>query len=528
ATLALALALTLTPTPAIRADWTNGPLNQPEPEPEPEPETLLSIRPLFPWRNRQINNLDRGVRGYTTKRAGRAVYVVRPFPAGKQRRVKCDEGHPRCGGCARHDVECLYPAQIATPTVPSTASRAKTRASSQSKTAASTAAAAAAAAASASAASDSPDTRAPSAFLDAGASEHIAAASRERRHWELRLLHNHLTMGHPFNAPQPPEMTQLFMIDVLNMALRDGWDVLLYGIMAHSALHMWTRATTPQERDHLIILQQTYKSMMLREQAREVVNLTLHNADALCFSSLKILAHALALVQTLPMDPWQPPIEWLRMGKGAGAVFRAAVELVGQENSDAKVMTFIKHLPVIIDRKTTIESDHSALDWLLEHPGPTYHDGSGSAGVAAVDDDYVTELDDPAVRKVYHEALGYTCSVARAIEQGESEDTVGRRLGAFAVLVPNDFTQFLIERRPRAMVVLAHFMSLWLDYEHIWIIGKAGERQIRGIRNSLPPAWSSKLDGLFGKLKGKGRAGTAGVVSEMDLGWGFEGVRRDG
>ncbi|KAK7965938.1 uncharacterized protein PG986_000215 [Apiospora aurea] len=409
--------------------------------------------------------------------------------------------------------------------------------------------AAATAAASASTASNSPDARAPNAFLDAGASEHSGfdsenehgherdpypypdhayggssseelPESRERRIWELRLLHNDLTMGHPFNVTQPPEMNQLFRIDVPNMALRDGWDVLLYGIMAHSALHMWTRATTAQERDRLAILQQTYKSLMLREQAREVVSLTLHNADALCFSSLKILAHALALVQTLPVDPWQPPVEWLRMGKGAGAVFKAAAELVDQGNIDAKIMTFLKHPPVMIDGSTTIGSGSA--------------DAGAASAAGAADDDYATELDDPGVRKVYDEALGYTCSVARAIEGGESEDSVGRRLGGFAVLVPTDFTQFLIERRPRAMVVLAHFMSLWLDYEHVWIIGQAGERQIRGIRNSLPPAWRGKLDGLVGRLKGKGkgkeeegRAGGPVSDLDLDLGWRFEGGRRD-
>ncbi|KAK8066963.1 hypothetical protein PG997_013710 [Apiospora hydei] len=332
--------------------------------------------------------------------------------------------------------------------------------------------------------------------------------SRERRIWELRLLHNDLTMGHPFNVSQPPEMNQIFRIDVPNMALRDGWDVLLYGIMAHSALHMWTRATTTQERDRLVILQQTYKSLMLREQAREVVNLTLHNADALCFSSLKILAHALALVQTLPMDPRQPPVEWLRMGKGAGAVFKAAAELVDQGNIDAKIMTFLKHPPVMIDRSTTTGSDHSALDWLLEHPGPT-----------------------PSMIQGVRRGAGVHVQRGAGDRGGESEDSVGRRLGGFAVLVPTDFTQFLIERRPRAMVVLAHFMSLWLDYEHVWIIGKAGERQIRGIRNSLPPAWRGKLDGLVGRLKGKGKEGRAGGVHCRIWIWiwggGLRGGRRD-
>ena len=55
--------------------------------------------------------------------------------------------------------------------------------------------------------------------------------------------------------------------------------------------------------------------------------------------------------------------------------------------------------------------------------------------------------------------------------------------------------------RPRALVVLAHFMGLFLEIEHFWVIGKAGERQIRGIRQNLPVEWSSKLDELFTRFK---------------------------
>lgn len=315
----------------------------------------------------------------------------------------------------------------------------------------------------------------------------------------MRLLHNHLTMCHPFHVTPTYKLQQLWEVDVPNMALRDGWDVILYGILAHSALNMWSRAATPKERDHLIILQQTYKSMLLREQARQVVNMTSHNADVLCFSSLKILTHALALVQTLPMDPWQPPLEWLRMGKGAGAVFRAALGLVNRD-ADSKIMMFLEHPPIMTDPGEHVASDHGALAWLLAHPEP------GTAAARADD----AELADPATRAAYEAALGYTCSVARAIARGETEDSIGRRLGGFAVWMSNDFTEFLIERRPRAMVILAHFMALWLDYDHIWIIGKAGERQIRGIHKSLPLAWSSKLDGLFAKL-GKRSASQASV-----------------
>lgn len=315
--------------------------------------------------------------------------------------------------------------------------------------------------------------------------------SSERRMWELQLLHNSLTSANPFPTPRHPAVHRLWTIDIPNMAIRDGRVGLLYGIMAHSALNLWTRSSTPKERERFILLQQTYLSMMLREQRRDVVNMNPSNADYLCLSSLKILTHALALVQTLPLDPWEPPIDWLQMGKGAGVVFQEAFKMV-KPDGDYKIVTFVKSPPVMDDPYTTILSDHSELDWLLEYP----------PGLDASAD---TELDDRETLMVYHKALAYICSVQRAIERREPEFAICRRLGGFAVLVPASYTQYLIERRPRAMVVLAHYMALWLDYEQFWIMGKAGERQIRGINKNLPLAWSYKLDPLFAKFKKPGQ-----------------------
>jgi hypothetical protein len=312
--------------------------------------------------------------------------------------------------------------------------------------------------------------------------------SRERRLWELRLLHNSIMEAKPFSTAQSPSIHNLFSLEVPSMAIKEGRDSILYGMMAHSALNLWTRSSDPHEKETLIRLQQTYLSMMLRQQRRDIANLNPSNADAICFSSLKILTHSLALIQTLPVEPWEPPLDWLQMGRGADAVFHnAAAFLRDRQQSSSRIKTFLQSPPVLNDPAETIHSDHSALDWILEAPPASAH--------------YDTELDDDHTRSVYEKAIAYTCSVQRALDRQEPEFAICRRLGAFSVWVPTEFTQFLIERRPRAMVVLAHFMSLFLDIEHVWIIGKAGENQIRGIYKNLPMEWCYKLDGLFQKFK---------------------------
>lgn len=319
-----------------------------------------------------------------------------------------------------------------------------------------------------------------------------------RRFWELRLLLNHhANLAQPWSEPQDPKVVRMWDYDLPDMALRmaqqHNRSALLYIMFASSALHMWTVSTDSQERAELMKLQQTYQIMCSKEQRRDIDEMDKgipHNAEYVCFSSLRILVHSLALVQTLTVDPWEPPIQWLHLGRGAGEVLAMAGRLIDSE-TNPKIGMYMRSPPNMRDPTELIFCDHSPLDWLLEHP-------SGPGSVAAQED---RELDDEEVLSAYGKALSYTCHVQRALDRGEPDYSIVRRLLCFAVWVPVEFTRFVEERRPRALVVLAHFMSFWLDYEHIWMIGRAGEWQIRGIHKILPIDWSFKLDGLFAKFK---------------------------
>ncbi|KAI1377403.1 hypothetical protein F4677DRAFT_416277 [Hypoxylon crocopeplum] len=304
-------------------------------------------------------------------------------------------------------------------------------------------------------------------------------------------------MVQPFPMAQAPEIVHMWEHDIpemsMKMAQQHNRCSLLYVTFANSALFLWTRSKDKQERDELMKLQQMYQIMSSKEQRRDIDELSqriTQNADYVCFTSIRILAHSIALVQTLTVDPWEPPVQWLYMGRGAGEVLAMARELVDPE-SHPRIKLFVRSPPDMRDPQELIFCDHSSLDWLLEHP-------SGPDSTAAQED---RELDNEEVKSVYDKALSYTCSIRNAIERGEADYAIVRRIGGFAIWVPIEFTKFIEERRPRAMVVLAHFMALWLDYEHIWMIGRAGEWQIRGLHKVLPIEWSYKLDGLFARFK---------------------------
>jgi hypothetical protein len=125
-------------------------------------------------------------------------------------------------------------------------------------------------------------------------------------------------MRQPFTEPQPPESIQIWSEELPDMAIsfaqKQGRCSLLYIELAHSALHMWTTSTDRQERDELIKLQQTYQLMCSKEQRRDIDEIPHASSkllDYICFTALRIVAHSLALVQTLSLDPWEPPLQWL-------------------------------------------------------------------------------------------------------------------------------------------------------------------------------------------------------------------------
>ncbi|KAI0157435.1 hypothetical protein GGR57DRAFT_66846 [Xylariaceae sp. FL1272] len=442
----------------------------------------------------------------------------------KQRRVKCDELRPSCGSCTRHAVECLYANQAPVPgNAPSQAGpagaddqKAFAVPTVKSESPAKSEAASGADVHSSSSAGPTPTTMGMSPHnsitYPSPSSSHQASHIDDidpdislpeghwRRLWELRLLHNNQTrLQEDLASGQLPEVVNVWLYEeprlALTMAQKYGRCSLLYICLAHSALHLWSVSEDPQERDELIKLQRTYNVMCSKEQRRDVDDIsTAHPKflDYICFTALKILAHSLAQVQTLSTDPWEPPVQWLHMGYGAGQIFHRVAALVISEQRlyESTIGNYLQTPPILNHAEDTILSDHTPLLWLLENP---FHPSSIEAQTDL-------ELNDENTRSVYQMTLGYICSVIRAKEAGEAEYAIIRRLGAFAVWVPIEFSKFVEEKRPRALVILAHFMSLWLPYEHIWILGKSGERQIRCIYKQLPTEWTRKMDSIFAQF----------------------------
>lgn len=273
--------------------------------------------------------------------------------------------------------------------------------------------------------------------------------------------------------------------EMLNLAFKN--DTILYSIFAASALEMWTRISDPKERDHLLLLQQKYQSMALREQRQAVANLSRDNADDVCMAALKILQNSFILVQTLPTSPWQPPLAWLRMGKGAGAVLIVANGYLGFRNGGEKITRLISSMPRISADDVFRPEYRTHLTWLLEN------DGGSSDNIG----DHEL-MGNKMTLSIYHKVLSYIGYMQKAIDDKEPIYMIHRRFICFAMWMPELYHEFLAQKRPRALVTLAHCVKLWIPYGDLWQIGKkTGENQVRGIYEECPVEWRHKLDPIF-------------------------------
>ncbi|KAB5575679.1 hypothetical protein GE09DRAFT_600282 [Coniochaeta sp. 2T2.1] len=316
--------------------------------------------------------------------------------------------------------------------------------------------------------------------------------SRHRRLWELRLLHNYIETLHQAKQPTPQQQIGFaWTREIPLLAFQD--DAILYAILAQSALNLWTRAPNhSKEREDMRTLQTTYLAMALREQRGAVAGLTRRTADKVCMASLTILHHAYALVQTTIEDEegrWQPPLEWLRVGRGTGKVWTVARGLLTQpregedDSQQAKIHAFLASPPNFDMDEIFDDANKEGYMWLLDDPEPRDEDDS--------------ELQDQVTKWVYGNALAYTGWVAKSVESGDAEFAVQRRLAAFAVWMPGLLEEFCQQRRPRALVVLAWFFRLWIPYGHRWEVAGVGERMIRGIYGELDERWRVKLEPIY-------------------------------
>ena len=366
---------------------------------------------------------------------------------------QCNEVHPTCGSCKRHQVACIY-ARRSPSRVAGTPESREARSSSV--------------------------RPAPSDDLNPNRSQVIdIPESRERRLLELRLLHHYTTKtSMTYSASPEPAATEVWSLVYPKVALKH--EALLYSIYAISALHM---TKTESFDPDIIDAHQRYFELALQEHSNDINNLSEENADAACLATNLIRVTAFAVLHERPLHPYTPPTQWLQMTKGAADVHRAAWKWI--ENDETSIsMRLISRLPILTEPETLYtESSRQSLLHLLRRSQT----------------DLTNEFWSSDIQEAYTSTISVIGSVLNAIAAHETPADVFRRLILFPMLIPKPFIDLVTEEEPRALVILAHFFALLAKFNDMWWTGDTGERETRGIRTVLPDEW---LDLMNWSLRG--------------------------
>jgi hypothetical protein len=384
----------------------------------------------------------------------------------KARKVKCDEVHPVCTNCRRHEVGCEY----GDPSSPD--SKVKSQSSSMTSL-------------------HGPE----SPYTDLEDIEH-ALKPDERRLLELRLLHHYTTVvtnsftTEPFRQmwsldtvrlgfEHPFLLNAIFAITSLYIACDagEGSRVYSYDQGAESVANMIDRpkfslGNIDQEKVHRI-----YLNLAVRTQREAVSSINPHNADAVFLASVLLSYQSLKLLPNSPSPKiYSPPTQWLRMSNAISTVVQAARPLA-REGSVVDMIRTMQMQPDFRDRATIFNPQNmkpfeALLDW-SSYPEPDL---------------------DLESRSVYEQTLAYIGGVWQAILNKESPDILYRRLVLLGIFVPPQFATFLDQGRPRALVILAHHFAMARAAEEHWWMRGVADREVHGIRSVVPTDWQWAME----------------------------------
>jgi hypothetical protein len=290
-----------------------------------------------------------------------------------------------------------------------------------------------------------------------------------------------------FNLPDSKSMNWATLIPPLAFK----HDSLLYAIYAVTSLHL--SHLHSNEPNHFMKFQE-YLGHCLRIHRDNVATLNVNNADAAMLTATILRVCSLAVLQLRDLEEegkYVPPVEWLVMnfGTGHGLSVAAWKFLMHDENSVMRKM-------ISNDTPGLDPSSRSLRDDRVFAPSNITPALSGLLHRLAENE--AEEPWDEDIRNTYEGTVAYIGSCQQAIDAGELEPMVLRRLMLFPTIVERKFITLVEEGRDRALVMLAHYFSIWRRFEGLWWCGEVGVREMTAISGAVGIQWKGLLTRLAG------------------------------
>ncbi|KAH8889950.1 hypothetical protein GQ53DRAFT_868295 [Thozetella sp. PMI_491] len=355
----------------------------------------------------------------------------------RRRRVKCDEGRPCCSSCHQRNELCDYPVNRKVGSSSTVIARSGMTPS-----------------------DPAPQTR--SITSNASLPVLPAANPLPNRHLELLILHNFTVYTcKALTGNNSPQMLELWSVRIPKLAI--AYEPLLNAVLAFSGLHM---LALQAENDALRACRNVYLENAVTHYHATLgasTPLSPEITDATYFTSVLLLADALASVRKRELEPYTPPSNWL----GIGQIVRSVLDALAKSVvlfSEAQA----KRFPYLLEPRTADGSQHLATPPETEETAFAYRDMASFLG-----------------------------TLEAAIQAGEPHHSLIRRFLFSATIVQNPFVEQLEVKLPKALIMLAHFWAMAarisLEVGGLWWIDAAPWREVKAIQRNVPMEWQHLL-----------------------------------
>ncbi len=215
-----------------------------------------------------------------------------------------------------------------------------------------------------------------------------------------------------------------------------------------------------------------YLNTAVKERREAISNLTSSNADAVFMTSLLLSYQSLRLIpDQSTFSEYTPPIQWLRMCKAVATITQAALPIIQSNSMMGRLLAYTTE-PDLRDEMAMFNPAYrqpfeALLDW-ASHPEPFL---------------------DMDIRNTYERTLAYVGGTYSALLNKEAPRIMIRRIVCLGVLAPTRFIELLEQKRPRALVILAHHLAMSQAIEEHWWFHGVADGVVNGIASLLPSEW---------------------------------------
>ncbi|KAG0127830.1 hypothetical protein HOY82DRAFT_567056 [Tuber indicum] len=394
----------------------------------------------------------------------------------KKRRIKCDEVHPSCGNCVKHAIECDFSSAVGVPP--------------------------AGVVSGASSSSDLPVSNPMT--LDAspppGNGQHqvttphqqgifpqstVATVSPVINMTDMELIH-HWSLSVPSSFTTTDDAETIWRDVIPRLAFRESQGCLVHAMLAISALHL--AFIEPDKRSQRMCVAADHYGEAVRGVKDSVGAPTAigkDNCEGLFVSSTLIVVYAIAnpmltekVSPPTEIPPWTMPA-WLPLIRGVHSILKTMWAWI-----EAGCLS-----PLLLGH--TYIGDSAGED---EAMNALFRICTDKRELDA------DEIKDSAVSQAYFGAI-------HELQKNFANEVALRRkmvslIFIWPISVSDAFFALLQERRPRALIIFAHYCVLLKRLESFWWVEGRANYELGRIERTLPEPWRKWLEWPVKMIRG--------------------------